>query len=343
MRTNDSNSPNAGQQKTRRLSRGDRFIKWVSEADVSPTDKAVMNALASYVGIKSERADGTFLVWPGKDAIAKRAGTTSRTVFTSLKRLERLGYIARSIRHKDGYRESHEYSLRKVPPAEIPCGKLERAQQSPSENLSDGHEKIFPTPSEDTSDEGVSVKGEHLEGTLTSGAEAPHKKQEFLPQEQKKEKSGGGITALQLIARAEKADTVAGKFPTAGTDYEARWGLLCELTKELHPEIAPLIGTGHFLKLIRPLDRFAKGMAKDGKPEAVPRALGEFFALSTGFPELPAHVSHYCPDSTASQVHNVLMVISDGIADGSLENAHVPHHFRITPLDGQQVSIMEVQ
>ncbi len=141
--TNDSNL-----KPDRKLSRGDRLINWVTDAPVSGTDKLVMLALSRSVGKNSERKGGTFLVWPGKGEIASRCGLGRTTVYESLKRLQELGYIEQSVRRKDGYRESHEYLLLKVP-----CSAPEH-----------GHVRLPNTPCSAPADEGGSVKGTQEKG-----------------------------------------------------------------------------------------------------------------------------------------------------------------------------------
>lgn len=181
-----------------------------------------------------------------------------------------------------------------------------------------------------------------MEENSTSDAEASQGNEELLLQGHEKEKSGGGIGVLQLIARTDKANGIAAKFPTAGKDHEARWGLLCELTKQFHPGIAALLGTDAFQKLTRPLDRFAKGLAKEGQQEAVPRALAQFFAISTAFPELPAYASSYTPEYTAELVNHFVTKIKAGAANGSLQDDGL-YRFRIDPHSGVDATVMEVQ
>lgn len=329
MSKNNSNSPNAGQQK-----RGNSFslngARHIRDAvrGISLAERAVLYDA-------NVRANAKHQFFIKTDTWAKELEVPESSLRRYADGLVRKGFLKRERRLK----RCNRYT---VLPNRSPMSGKESSFSSP---VSGTHSSpMSGTYSSPVSGLKTALTEDSLfEENSTSDASASQGNEKSLPQEHERKKSGGGITALQLIARAEKAKAIAAKFPTAGKDHETRWGLLCELTKQFHPDIAALIGHGQFQKLVRPLDRFAKGLAKEGQAEAVPQVLGECFALSTAFPELPSYVGTYVPEQTAEAVHKFLTKIADGIGDGSIDDPDIPYQFRITPLGGTAISITEVQ
>lgn len=283
--------------------------------DISLAERGVLNDANTRANRKGE----FFVrhkVW------AKALGVNPSTLRYQLKKLREDGYIDWTLRGPS----CATYTV-------LPNGvSAENSATISAENLA-------PKSAENSATEDTSTKTPLKKTNPTGGADAPQSDSEIFSQENEKEKgaASAGITLVQLISRIEKANAIAAKFTTAGTDHEARWGLICEMTKAFHPQIVPLIGLQHFQMLIRPLDRYAKKLAKENSSDLVPAAIGHLFALGRGFPEPMKDILGQPDDFAAKLAACVAQIVEADDSDDDVTKYTV----KIDPLLKYGVSIKE--